>query len=365
VYNMPAGNFEIYDYNKKHKDQYGKVLFWNVSDNKWYLDKAHTKIAKYQEDLSMPYLLETRNNPLYPSTLDADPSTLGIQPFTESNYKPQHWTSKNGMQSYTTTSEGNWIGINFDETNPDHGYAQNWNIETSRWEINGKPLTYQMQPPPMLKYEKPKTVNPPKPPQSSPSITSGSEHRPKSGTTRTYSGSTKSKITPGRDKVIKEKPAQYDLLFNSLAYMNTLESLTEEIGMDLIASGDDLLTNFNYMSVDYLPDFDVQTKDKYNDYVDAVDLLKQTEIYDTEANKTIGSSLADPILLDNVIDDLIEELKNNLQGKTFSQTIKYFGTIKTPDGFNSGFSKGSKVDFRYPLSKKYDKYDIVIDFNPI
>ena len=198
-----------------------------------------------------------------------------------------------------------------------------------------------------------------------PIITSGPLPKPMGGTKVTYSGSTKPKITPGRDKAIKEVPAQYDLLFNSLAYMSTIESVIEEISLDLIASGDDLLTNFNYKSIDYLPDFEVQTTDKYNDYVDAIDVLKQTEIYDTEANKTISASLADPILLDNIIDQLIEELKNNLQGRTFSQTVKYFGTLTSSNGFNSGFSKAGKVDFRYPLSKKYDKYNITIDFNPI
>jgi len=357
---MSKNYYQIIDNDKNHGNQYKKQLYWNTQRNSWYAVSTE-KPAEFQPPSPMILQSQSSNFPQYVSLEDSSATT----------YQTQHdpirwdWQSTDKLQKYRKDPDtGNWIAKDLD---PSHngGNYQYWDTKKEKWiaqDSNGRDFTatYQMKPPVALR---PKT--PQAPPTVTPNITSGALPPQMSGTKVTYSGSTKPKITKGKDVTIKEVPAQYDLLFNSLAYMSTIESVIEEISLDLIASGDDLLTNFNYKSIDYLPDFDVQTTDKYNDYVDAIDVLKQTEIYDTEANNTIGASLADPILLDNIIDQLIEELKNNLQGRTFAQTVKYFGTLTASNGFNSGFSKAGKVDFRYPLNKKYDKYNIKIDFNPI
>jgi len=351
--------FQIYDYNKKHKDQYGKVLFWNVSDNKWYLDKAHTKIAKYQEDLSMPQILQTRNDPLYPSTRDADPSTLGIQPFTESNYKPQTWTSKDGMQQYGTTSEGTWIGINFDETNPDHGFAQNWNIETSKWEINGKPSSYQMEPPPILKYEKPKTVNPPTPPTNK-------TYTNVSGfikTKKTYVGGS-SKPIKEYPKEIKSLPKSYDVLFNSLEYQAIDDALIEKMELSLIQAGDDLLTDFNYESIDYLPDYEIQVKDQSGNYLPIDFSLSDFDDMNTNKEEDEVSHKAE------ILSSLKAELQEIFGSNKFIRKSKYFGKIsaetnKSAYKFSVGVSSGNTIDFRYVLKQEYQNYEINIEFDEI
>jgi len=187
---------------------------------------------------------------------------------------------------------------------------------------------------------------------------------PKSGVNTTYSGPTK----PSKSAipVIKEIPSQYDLLFNSLSYMSVGEAEIERLSMDLIFAGDDLLTDFDYRSIDYLPDFEIETTNKYGEYTDALNVFQNNQFSNNDKVllELSYSNIKDPISLDTVIQDLIQELKDNLENKKFAQTQKYFG-VNTKTGFKTGYSKGEYIDFRYPLSEKYDKYTITIDFNRI
>jgi hypothetical protein len=39
--------------------------------------------------------------------------------------------------------------------------------------------------------------------------------------------------------------------------------------------------------------------------------------------------------------------------------------VASKTGFNTGYSKGDKIDFRYTLTDQFKHYDITIDFNLI
>lgn len=209
----------------------------------------------------------------------------------------------------------------------------------------------------------PKLPSLPKKEQKPTSVSiSKTKSAPKAGTSTTYSGPTKpTKTMPA---AIKEIPSQYDLLFNSLNYMSVGEAEIEKISMDLIFAGDDLLTDFDYRSIDYLPDFEISTKNKYGDYVDVLDVFKNNDnLNELKANSEF--SIKDPVHLDGKIDELISELKSNLENQTSPLALKHFGTETAAKGFLPYVSKGDYLDFSYNLDDKYNNYTITIDFNPI
>lgn len=185
----------------------------------------------------------------------------------------------------------------------------------------------------------------------------------KAGVQSVISNSTKPKPVPVTPP--KEIPSQYDLLFNSLNYLSVNEAEIEKMSMDLIFSGDDILTDFNYRSIDYLPDFEIEVKDKYGDFVDASSIFDQTETNDTTIT-TIYRGKVDKTVktLDPIMDSLHKLLKDNLQNQPYSKVSKYLGTINK-SGFSPGISRGQTVDFYFLLPKKYHKYEINLDFNPI
>lgn len=203
---------------------------------------------------------------------------------------------------------------------------------------------------------------PKKEPKSPPSSTPKIIKPPKAGAFTTYSGPRKPKKEP--QPIIKEIPSQYDLLFNSLSYMSVGEAEIEKMSMDLIFAGDDLLTDFNYKSIDYLPDFEVQTTNKYNDYVNASSVLNQTEVSDSGILANNKAGIREPNLSDQIISELVSHLQETFENQPFSKITNYFGSMNG-DSFVPGVSKGQYIDFYYKLPEEYAKYDITIDFNPI
>jgi len=186
---------------------------------------------------------------------------------------------------------------------------------------------------------------------------------PRAGNSTTYSGPTK----PSKTAIppIKEIPSQYDLLFNSLNYMSVGEAEIEKLSMDLIFAGDDLLTDFDYRSIDYLPDFEIETTNKYGDFVDVLSVYSNpAEPSAPKLNASAQSNLSEPKDLNNAITALITEMQKNLENQSFAKVSKYFG-VASKTGFNTGYSKGDKIDFRYTLTDQFKHYDITIDFNLI
>ena len=274
-------------------------------------------------------------------------------------YKTETWNSKDGLQQYNKTTKGNWQGIDWDETHPEANLEQSWNTKKSEWQTNGNRSEYQMAPPPGFKAKDPSITKPPTPPPLPPL-----PKPPKAGTVTTYSGPTKSSKVAVPS--VKEIPSQYDLLFNSLNYMSVGEAEIEKLSMDLIFAGDDLLTDFDYRSIDYLPDFEIETTNKYGDFVDVRSVYSNpAEPLPPKPPPAATSNLAEPKDLNKTIDALITEMQKNLENQSFAKVSKYFGVNNTKTGFNTGYSKGDKIDFRYTLTEQFWHYDITIDFNLI
>jgi len=347
-------SFKLYDYNEAHGDQYGKQVSFDYQTNKWMIG---SNVAKYQ--LPLPRLFTLVDNLMYlenkkvivtttPPTTTKDPDG-----FVDS---VKTFVSKDKKQRYSKAEKSNWQGMDRDETHPEVNLEQSWNPKELQWETNGSPSTYQMAPPPGFKLK-----------DTSPQVpitpTVKTSPAPKAGVQSVISNSTKPKPVPVTPP--KEIPSQYDLLFNSLNYLSVNEAEIEKMSMDLIFSGDDILTDFNYRSIDYLPDFEIEVKDKYGDFVDASSIFDQTEKNDTTIT-TIYRGKVDKTVktLDPIMDSLHKLLKDSLQNQPYAKVSKYLGTVNK-SGFSPGISRGQTVDFYFLLPKKYHKYEIKLDFNPI
>ena len=186
-------------------------------------------------------------------------------------------------------------------------------------------------------------------------------------TTTTYTGVKKTKdLTTPKPKLRSE----YDLLFNSLDYQTSYDAEIKEMAMDLIFAGDDLLDNFNYESIDYLPDYDIDVQTKqgyfnaYSEYKKQSAGVEIEKIESDEETQNVISGSGDDIQLAN---ELISELEAKIGSSVKTlDLLKIFGSFDASDKqFKVGLSNGMTVDFYYPLDSKYDNLAVEIHFDLI
>jgi hypothetical protein len=145
---------------------------------------------------------------------------------------------------------------------------------------------------------------------------------------------------------------QLDLIFNTVDYQTTYQSEIAEINLALIKSGDDIISNYNYESVDSLPDIDIEIRVD-GDYLNSADII-EAGLLDGSIESTIDLSESDVDY--NLANEILLELER-LIGDSSTETKKftYFGSF---DNSRVNFVAGSikddgNLDFNVELSDDY------------
>lgn len=163
--------------------------------------------------------------------------------------------------------------------------------------------------------------------------------------------------------VKKKVPQEYDLLFNTLDYTKTYEQEIQKISMELISAGDDLLTNYTYESIDFLPDVDIEVKTQSGEYVNAKTIFEQTEKSEFIESIVDNSQTSEEI---DIANELITYIESKISTRVeFSKLLESYGSLDTSGNFSKGKPTESKVDFYLELPEKFRDLDIEIRFDRI
>jgi hypothetical protein len=136
----------------------------------------------------------------------------------------------------------------------------------------------------------------------------------------------------------KIKPPKDDLIFNSADYQSTYEEAITQISMALIASGDDIISNYSYESIDSLPDYDVEVAISGGEYLNAKEVIEKG---------LLGGDFQ-ALLDDSFSSDEMEKANKLLQyledkigvAASYSDILQYFGSFNADNvTFNSGVKK--------------------------
>lgn len=161
-------------------------------------------------------------------------------------------------------------------------------------------------------------------------------------------------------EVMKKVAQDYDLLFNSLEYTKTYQDEIDRLSMQLVELGDDLLTNYTYESIDFLPDVDIEVKTSTGEYKNAADVFSQTDQSQFLETVIDESEASDDIQLAN---KLVTYLESQISTSAELLTIlKHYGSIKGSQ-FTAATPTENKVDFYIELSDEYDELDVEIRFD--
>ena len=170
------------------------------------------------------------------------------------------------------------------------------------------------------------------------------------------------KYTKPTKEVMKKVAQDYDLLFNSLEYTKTYQEEVERLSMQLIEAGDDLLTNYTYESIDFLPDVDIEVKTSTGEYKNASDVFQQTDQSQYLETVVDESEASEDIELANKLVTYLEERISTLAA--FDTLLDYYGSIKN-NKFTGSVPTENKVDFYIELPEEFDGLDVEIRFDRI
>jgi hypothetical protein len=168
---------------------------------------------------------------------------------------------------------------------------------------------------------------------------------------------------PKLPKEVMKKVAQdYDLLFNSLEYTKTYQEEVERLSMQLIEAGDDLLTNYTYESIDFLPDVDIEVKTSTGEYKNTADVFQQTDQSQYLETVVDESEASEDIELANRLVTYLEDKIST--SVAFDTLLDYYGSIKN-NKFTGAVPTENKVDFYIELPEEFDGLDVEIRFDRI
>jgi hypothetical protein len=164
--------------------------------------------------------------------------------------------------------------------------------------------------------------------------------------------------------VMKKVAQDYDLLFNALEYLTTYESEIEKLTMELVNSGDDILTNYNYESIDFLPDVDIEVRTVNGEYVNSASAFIQTERSEYINSITDESESSEDIQLVNELISYIEDRIGT--GTPYGEMIDYFGKYdNSTNKFKKSTPRGNVLDFFMEIPEKFQDLDVEIRFDVI
>jgi hypothetical protein len=134
------------------------------------------------------------------------------------------------------------------------------------------------------------------------------------------------------------KPPKDDLIFNSADYQSTYEEAITQMSMALIASGDDVISNYSYESIDSLPDYDVEIKISGGEYLNAKEVIEKGLLGGDFQALLDGSFSSDEMEKANKLLQYLEEKIG--VAAAYSDILQYFGSFNADNvTFNSGVKK--------------------------
>lgn len=163
--------------------------------------------------------------------------------------------------------------------------------------------------------------------------------------------------------VKKKIPQEYDLLFNTLDYTKSYNEEIQRLSMELISAGDDLLTNYTYESIDFLPDVDIEVKTQSGEYVNSRSIFVQSEKSEYLESIRDDSQTSEEI---DIANELITYIESKISTRVeFSKLLDCFGSIESSGDFKKGKPTKDKVDFYLELPEKFRDLEIEIRFDRI
>jgi hypothetical protein len=166
----------------------------------------------------------------------------------------------------------------------------------------------------------------------------------------------KPKYIKPKKEVMKKVAQDYDLLFNSLEYTKTYQDEIDRLSMQLVEAGDDLLTNYTYESIDFLPDVDIEVKTSTGEYKNSADVFQQTDQSQYLETVIDESEASEDIQLANKLISYLED-KIGINNQ-FKDLLEYYGSIGGNTISSGSFKKGvpteNKVDFYIELPEEFD-----------
>jgi hypothetical protein len=186
----------------------------------------------------------------------------------------------------------------------------------------------------------------------------------------TYKGLGPTKIinNVNRPKPPPKVRSEYDLLFNTLDYAITYDAEMQQMAMDLVFAGDDLLDNFNYQSLDYLPDYEVEVKTELGDYDLASSVLQNKGLIPEIVKAPVDSppiSIYQPNLEVQLLNELSQAIQKAIgKGAAYGKLVKYFGNLNGEE-FVGGVCQNGTLDFIYEIPEGFQNLQIDIHFDPI
>lgn len=152
------------------------------------------------------------------------------------------------------------------------------------------------------------------------------------------------------------KPPKDDLIFNSADYQSTYEEAITQMSLALIASGDDIISDYSYESIDSLPDYDVEIMISGGEYLNAKEVIEKGLL-----GGDFQSLIDDSTSSEDV--EKANRLLEYLEGKiglsvSYSDLLQYFGSFNADNvTFNSGVKKrntdSSGTDFYIEIPDEY------------
>jgi hypothetical protein len=152
------------------------------------------------------------------------------------------------------------------------------------------------------------------------------------------------------------KPPKDDLIFNSADYQSTYEEAITQMSLALIASGDDVISNYTYESIDSLPDYDIEIQISGGEYLNAREVIEKGLLGGDFQALIDGSTSSEETEKANKLLEYLEE-KIGI-AVSYSELLKYFGSFNADNvTFNSGVRKRSvdspDADFYIEIPDEY------------
>jgi hypothetical protein len=166
------------------------------------------------------------------------------------------------------------------------------------------------------------------------------------------------------------KQPDVDLLFNSPDYKSTYEEVIREMSLTLIMAGDDIISKYNYESIDSIPDIDIEIKIAGGEYLNAKEVI----------DKGLGGELLQSLIDGSISSDQAEAANRLLlylekligEQASVASKLRYYGKLSPGNvDFVPGVTRdgaSDAIDFYITVPDEYEILgvnELRIRFDPV